>query len=148
MTNSRLSVLVVTAAVVGAVLGYLILGGIGGGSGEGVLTLQEFKDIIYSNDVVAVLFTSTTCPYCKAVKPHWDELVREGRGGIVYVTVTFDPSLPREKLEKVMEIFDYYKVKSVPTLIVFKNGSVALVKEGLPEDKDEIYKIITRVLGG
>lgn len=144
--NKTLIGVLVLAVLAGVLLGYSYLE-FKGSEIEGIVTkLSELKSIIEENRVVAVLFTSTTCPTCKAVEPEWKKLAREGRGGVVYVEVRFDPTLSKSELQDLIEIFNYYKVERVPTLLVFKGGSLSLVKEGVPADKNEIYNIISKVL--
>lgn len=124
MSNIKYAVITISILIIAGV-GILSLNNIfnfyGGNNDELVVSgskLQEVLQIIKGNDVVAILFESTTCPACKRVRPYWNELVLEKHDEIKFVTITFDPTLPKEELNEITEVFNYFDVEVVPTLIV------------------------------
>lgn len=73
---------------------------------------ESFKDEIESADTVLVDFWANWCPPCKMIAPILEELEKEIPNlKIVKLNVDDNPIIPSS-----------FKVMSIPTLIVFKNG--------------------------
>ena len=73
-----------------------------------------YKDVVEgSNDkVVIAKFTAAWCAPCKAITPTLEKLIEDNNDVLVY-TVDIDENPETAKL---------YSVRSIPTLIYFRNG--------------------------
>ena len=80
-----------------------------------VINTQEFnEEVLNGKGVVLVDFFATWCGPCKALSPILDELAEKVKGvKIVKVDIDADSDLASE-----------YRVMSVPTLKIFKDGEV------------------------
>ena len=80
-----------------------------------VINTQEFNDeVLNGKGVVLVDFFATWCGPCKALSPILDELAEKVKDvKIVKVDIDADSDLASE-----------YRVMSVPTLKIFKDGEV------------------------
>ena len=79
-----------------------------------VISSEEFNNLVQNAEGVAVVdFFATWCGPCKMIAPVLDELATEleGTAKIVKVNVDNCPAVAAE-----------YKVMSIPTLILFKDG--------------------------
>ena len=95
------------------------------------ISIIEFSDIIESNNVVLVDFSTQWCVPCKKMKPVIEEIKKENRD----VKVVFvDADINKELVKK-------YKIREVPVFIVFKDGKEAFRHVGLIEKLELINKI-------
>lgn len=79
-----------------------------------VINNNEFQtEVINNNGVVLVDFFATWCGPCKMVAPVLDALSSEMEGKVTILKVDIDQS---------MELAQQYKIMSVPTMMVFKDG--------------------------
>ncbi len=82
----------------------------------------SFSDLIASETPVLVDFSAEWCGPCKMLAPVLKEV--KGRIGAAARIVKID-------IDANEQIAAFYKVKSVPTLILFKNGEVQWRESGL-----------------
>lgn len=82
------------------------------------MNLQEFNNLI-NDDFVLVDFYATWCGPCKMMSPVLDEVVNSRGTKVIKIDV-----------DKNEEIAKYYKVMSIPTLMIFKNGELIDKKLG------------------
>lgn len=75
--------------------------------------MEKFKEMINSDTPVLVDFFATWCGPCQTMHPVIGELEAKVAGKARILTVDID---------KNQALADQYKVRSVPTLIIFKNG--------------------------
>jgi len=78
------------------------------------LTRENFdEEVINSSDVVLVDFWAPWCEPCRAIGPIIDELAEEydGKAKIAKLNVDDEGELAAK-----------YKIMSIPTIIIFKNG--------------------------
>ena len=75
---------------------------------------KDFESTINSQEVVLVDFYATWCPPCKMLAPVLEEL-QEGFKKVLIVKVDVDANGNEELVKK-------FRVMSIPTLVVFKNG--------------------------
>ena len=97
------------------------------------ITQADFEEkVIKSDRPVLVDFWAEWCGPCKAIGPILDELAGElgETAKIVKVNVEDDPELAQK-----------YGIKSIPTMIFFKDGKVAKSLLGA-QSKEEIAKNI------
>ena len=77
---------------------------------------SEFvKDVIGNELPTVVKFTADWCQPCKQLQPVLDEIASEQDGKINFVKIDIDKS---------RDLADEYEIKSVPTLMMFKNGKL------------------------
>lgn len=102
-----------------------------------ILNKDNFEEkVLNKENVVLVDFFATWCGPCKMLSPVIDELAEEAEDGLDIYKVDID-----ESRDLAME----YGVRSVPTMIIFKNGEIkdtmigALPKENIKENLDS-YK--------
>lgn len=77
------------------------------------LNSSNFQDVVSANDVVVVDFCATWCGPCRMISPFLEEIEAEMPDIKVY-KVDIDAS---------PDIAASYDVMSVPTLIMFRNGT-------------------------
>ena len=77
---------------------------------------ENFKDILDKNDVTLVFFEAPWCGACKILHPIINELADENREKqitIAVVNTDHDSELSRQ-----------FEIRSLPTLIIFKNNEI------------------------
>jgi len=79
------------------------------------LTDQDFRSFVKSGGLVVVDFWAPWCPPCRYLAPIIKELAREYAGRIKFGKLNVDknPKTARR-----------YGIRAIPTLLVFKNGSL------------------------
>ena len=78
-------------------------------------TELEFKEILTNNEVVFVDFFASWCGPCKMLAPEIEKLADayKGKAAILKIDVDKEPNLAAA-----------YGVQSIPSLFVFKNGTI------------------------
>lgn len=95
-------------------------------------TTVNFEEEVLKSDIpVLVDFWAAWCMPCKMLAPVIDELASEANGYKVgKVDVDQEPELARK-----------YRVMSIPTILVFKNGEVAASSVGV-QPKEALEKLL------
>lgn len=97
------------------------------------ITVANFEQTVSNSNVpVLVDFWATWCGPCKMLSPIVDEVAEETNGEFVVGKVNVD----EEK-----ELAKRFKVMSIPTLIVFKNGEEINRSVGYIE-KDQVKALV------
>lgn len=82
----------------------------------------SFKDLIKSKTPVLVDFAAEWCQPCKMQKPILQRLASEDGNKIKIITIDVDRN---------SAVAQKYKVMSVPTLAIFKNGEIVYRQAGV-----------------
>lgn len=93
---------------------------------------QQFHEIIEKDQMVLVDFYASWCGPCKMMAPIIEELAVQLEDKVTVVKVNVD-----EEHELAMK----YRISSIPTLILFKNGSPVEVAVGY-RPKDAVLRMI------
>jgi len=89
-------------------------------------TDENFDEIISKYDAVVVDFWAPWCGPCRLIAPVIEKLAKEMKGKVVFAKLNVDEN-PKMAMR--------YRVMSIPTLILFKEGKMADRLVGaLPED--------------
>lgn len=94
--------------------------------------MESFSDIIRSNRPTLVDFYATWCGPCKAMAPILDQVKKEMGDDVRILKIDVD---------KNPKVADKFKIRGVPTFILFKNGEVVWRQSGGMDAQSMIYKI-------
>ena len=100
------------------------------------LNAETFENEISGNVPVLVDFWAEWCAPCKALAPILDDVSDELAGKIVVTKVNLD-----ENQDLAMK----YSIRSIPTLLLFKNGELLDMQVGLPSKSDLVDWISSKI---
>ena len=93
---------------------------------------DTFKTIIDGNQPVLVDFHATWCGPCKTQAPILKDLSADIKGKARIIKIDID---------KNQSVAQKYQVRSVPTLILFKNGQIVWRQSGVA-NKQQLLEVI------
>ncbi|MEE9373069.1 MAG: thioredoxin [Saprospiraceae bacterium] len=93
----------------------------------------NFTKLIKSTKPILIDFFATWCGPCKAQMPILKEVAKEAKGKVRIIKIDID---------KNQSLATKYKVKSVPTLMIFKNGKAVWTQSGM-QTKKKLLDAIT-----
>lgn len=94
--------------------------------------METFNDIISANQLVLVDFFATWCQPCKMMHPILEQLKAAVGDKLRIIKVDVD---------KHNDIAAQYRIQSVPTLMLFRNGEVLYRNSGVM-DKAELMALL------
>lgn len=96
--------------------------------------MEKFEDIIKSDKPVLVDFYATWCGPCQMMHPILEELhgMLDGKARIIKIDI-----------DKNQELAQLYQVRSVPTLMIFKDGKLEWRQSGA-QPADSLLQIINQ----
>ena len=97
--------------------------------------MEKFGDIINGDKLTLVDFFATWCGPCKKQHPILEQLKEEMGDRVRVLTLDVDRNA---------EVSDAYRVQSVPTLMLFRNGQVLWRRSGLMM-LDDLKRVIETV---
>ena len=89
--------------------------------------MEKFNDVIKSNEPVLVDFFAEWCGPCKMMKPILEDLKKQIGGSARIIKIDVDQE---------EEIANKYRIQSVPTLMIFKNGEPVWRQSGIMQAAD------------
>lgn len=100
------------------------------------LNKNSFKSTVQNNEVVLVDFYADWCGPCQVIKPTLAELDKEFDGKAVIAKVDVDQE---------GELAAAFGIRSIPSLLFFKNGELAQVMNGV-QSKQRLATTIDNLL--
>ena len=102
-----------------------------------ITTIAQLEELIQKNKVVVIDFWGAWCEPCKQMEPVMDALSLEYKDKAPFAKLNIDRH--RDMLKK-------YHVRSIPTLVLLKNGKVEDKIVGVVKDK-VVRDKLNRLLG-
>lgn len=99
------------------------------------LTKDNFQEVVFNSEVPVVIdFWAPWCGPCKMMAPTIERLAEESDGSYIVCKVNVDEE---------DELSNKYRIMSIPTIKVFKDGIVTATTLGVTP-QDEIKRMIAR----
>lgn len=95
------------------------------------VTLENFDDTIENQQIVVLNFWAKWCGPCKTLSPIFEELAHHHP----------DIFFGKVDIEEAKDLAEAFQVRSVPTLMAFKQGELVFEKGGLP-NPDQLLQLL------
>ena len=99
---------------------------------EKIATNSNFPEILAAGGVVLVDFWATWCGPCRMLAPTVEDIAEEYAGKVTVV---------KRNVDDCEDIAVQYGIRSIPTLIYFKDGQVVDKTVGLVQKADIVGKL-------
>lgn len=100
------------------------------------LTQENFEtEVVKSSGIVLVDFWATWCGPCKMFGPIIDEIAEENHP---------DVKVGKIDVDQQSELAGQFKVMSIPTLVIFKDGKPAVTSVGV-KSKKEVLEMVEKL---
>ena len=91
-----------------------------------VKSVDDFKEIVESNNQVLVDFFATWCGPCKMLAPVLEGAATKLEGDVVVIA--------KVDIDENQELANAFRVQSVPTLVFFKDNKAVLATAGYMDE--------------
>lgn len=98
------------------------------------MTAQQFNEVIADNEIVIVDFWAEWCGPCKSFAPTYEK-VSELHEDIVFAKVD---------TEKEQELASHFQIRSIPTLMIFREQVVLFAQPGMLAE-EQLEDVIAKV---
>ncbi len=98
------------------------------------ITAASFNDTLESNDIVIVDFWAEWCGPCKSFAPIYEK-VSEAHDDVLFAKID---------TENEQELAAHFQIRSIPTLMVFREGVVLFSNAGLMPES-QLEELIAKV---
>jgi thioredoxin 1 len=96
------------------------------------MSVEDYQKLVNKNVPVLVEFYAPWCGPCKVMKPQMEHLAKEQAGKVEVVFIDTDVN---------NEVADTCNIRSLPTLICYKNGKPVWTLKGLQSKKSVLRKL-------
>ena len=96
------------------------------------MELQEFNEILENNNMVVLKCGAEWCSPCKTMEPIIESVAEQFKGKVHVETIDVDDS---------PDISTQYRVRSIPTMLFFKNGELKDKSVGAMSESELINRI-------
>ena len=94
--------------------------------------MSTFKEIINSDKPTLLDFHATWCGPCKTLAPILEQVKTEMKGSVRILKIDVD---------KNPQVAEKYKIRGVPTMILFKKGEIMWRESGVMDKNTLVSKI-------
>lgn len=89
-----------------------------------IKTMDDYKKLKQSSDLLVIDFWAPWCGPCKMYKPIFEKVSEEGIEGVTFATLDID-------LEELEDVVDEFGISGVPYTAVIKNSELINEKSGV-----------------
>ena len=80
------------------------------------VTIENFQEVVIENEYALVFFEASWCGACKILHPIINELADENREKLITIAII--------DVDSERELSQQFSIRSLPTLVVLKDGKV------------------------
>ena len=98
----------------------------------GIMTEEEFDEIVSSKEICVCDFSASWCGPCRMMAPIMEDISDKYKGKYFFYQIDIDSA---------EEIANKFKIEAVPTIVVLKNGTEIARTSGY-QDFDEFERFL------